>query len=102
MEARETARSSCVKSEREDRSAAKTDTNGTSDSDEVSPSATDDGSNTPWSIFQCVFCNKSVSRLEEVKLLECLHSACIDCINTPANSLSTETKSKLVHLYIIR
>ncbi|XP_065215933.1 E3 ubiquitin-protein ligase TRIM33-like [Planococcus citri] len=87
----QTARSSCVKSEREDRSTAKT--NGAGDSDEVSPSATDDGSNTPWSIFQCVFCNKSVTRFEEVKLLECLHSACIDCINTPSNSISNETKS---------
>lgn len=93
METRETAGSSCVKAEREERSNLKND-NGTSDSEEVSPSATDDGSGTPWSAFKCVFCNKTTVNFEDVKLLECLHSACMDCVNTQSNSVTVTSENR--------
>lgn len=66
----------------------------TSDSDEVSPSATDDSSVNPWSALKCIFCDKSALRFDEVKLLECLHTACIDCINTRLNTTGEDKKCK--------
>lgn len=92
METRETAGSSCIKAEREERSCGKNDNNGTSDSEEVSPSATDDGSASPWSALKCIFCNKSAPHSEELKLLECLHSACVDCLNSQSNSANNENR----------
>lgn len=100
METEETtAGSSCIKAEREEKSASKNDQNGTSDSEEVSPSATDESTGNPWSSLKCVFCDKSSVRFEEVKLLECLHSACQDCINTQSSSLnSAEQRSNFTFL----
>lgn len=57
----------------------------TNDFDEVSPSATDDGSSDTWNTSKCILCNKSTLRYEEVKLLECLHSACSECVNARLN-----------------
>lgn len=81
METRETSGSSFVKAEREDRTSAKNANNGTSDSEEVSPSATDESAN-PLLSSKCVFCKKTTLQFDEVKLLQCLHSVCTDCMNS--------------------
>lgn len=31
-----------------------------------------------WSVFKCIFCNAQLA--ENLKILECLHMACNDCI----------------------
>lgn len=73
---------------------------GTSDFDEVSPSATDEGTNELWSALSCVFCKKAAIRFEEVRLLECLHSACVSCINSRRNDDECNARSnyKLIDL----
>lgn len=63
------------------------------DFNEVSPSATDDGTSESWSACKCVFCHKTTFRFEEIRLLECLHSACINCINNQLNNENNEKKS---------
>lgn len=76
----------CIKAEHVSLNEAAPENKGKpNDFDEVSPSATDDGANDTWNTSKCILCNKTTLRYEEVKLLECLHSACSECVNARLN-----------------
>ncbi len=89
MESQETKGSfSFTNAERPDKSMANNemvqDENGkvTNDFDKVSPSTTYCGKGDPRLTMKCVFCNQAPLCFGELKLLQCLHSACTNCFQT--------------------
>jgi hypothetical protein len=64
----------------------------TNDLNEVSPSATDEGTCNPWAEVKCTFCKKSGLHFDDSRLLECLHTACMACINSRLNPVLENRK----------
>ena len=73
----------------------------TNDLNEVSPSATDESAGNPWAEVKCIFCEKSGLHFDDSRLLECLHTACMECINTRLNPAIESRKGNIDDISIL-
>lgn len=70
---------------------------------EASPSAatpTEQPSN-PWITTKCIFCQQILGSPEEPKLLDCLHSACNNCIEAKVRESQLSSESDILCKFVI-